>query len=140
MAKSEFSSDGPANLVLARLAPESFDGIGPHLHPVELEIKQLIYQPNTPIRYVYFVEHGMVSVVSIMEDGSSIEVGTIGKEGVRRRSFIGTTTKFSQPRLQLRHALCTSPAIVRMGGHHVTACCSVRRMWPQSPRSRLWSS
>jgi CRP-like cAMP-binding protein len=82
MAKSQFSFDGSANLILSRLAKECLDGLGRHLEPLELEVKQVIYQPNTPVRHAYFVEDGMVSVVSIMEDGSSIEVGTIGKEGV----------------------------------------------------------
>jgi CRP-like cAMP-binding protein len=82
MAESPFSSDGSANLILSRLAPESLDVLSRHLQPIELEVKQMIYQPNSPVRHAYFVDDGMVSVVSIMEDGSSIEVGTIGKEGV----------------------------------------------------------
>ena len=45
-------------------------------------MKQVIYQPHQAIKDAYFVETGMISVVSIMEDGRSIEVGTIGREGV----------------------------------------------------------
>ena len=68
--------------VLARLSPEQLENLRPHLRPIELEVKQGIYQPNQPIEHVYFVETGMISVVSVMEDGRSIEVGTIGREGV----------------------------------------------------------
>ena len=53
-----------------------------YLQPVELEVPQAVYEPNQPIRHAYFPESGMVSVVSVMEDGRSIEVGTIGREGV----------------------------------------------------------
>src|SRR5688572_26623041 len=81
MAKSQLRGDF-RNAVLARLSPEHLENIRPHLRPVELEVKQGIYQPNQPIKDAYFVETGMISVVSIMEDGKSIEVGTIGREGV----------------------------------------------------------
>ena len=81
MAKSQSRSDF-RNVILSRLSPERLESLRPHLQPVELEVKQDIYQPNRPIKDAYFVETGMISVVSIMEDGRSIEVGTIGREGV----------------------------------------------------------
>jgi CRP-like cAMP-binding protein len=81
MAKSKSRGDF-RNAVLARLPPEHLEKLLPHLRPIELEVKQGIYEPNQPIEHAYFVETGMISVVSVMEDGSSIEVGTIGREGV----------------------------------------------------------
>jgi CRP-like cAMP-binding protein len=81
MAKSQSRGDF-RNAVLARLSPEHLEKLQPHLHPIELAVKQMIYQPNQPIQHVYFVETGMISVVSVMDDGRSIEVGTIGWEGV----------------------------------------------------------
>jgi CRP-like cAMP-binding protein len=81
MAKSQSRSDF-RNVILSRLSRERLESLRPHLRPVELEVKQGIYQPNQPIKDAYFVETGMISVVSIMEDGRSIEVGTIGREGV----------------------------------------------------------
>jgi CRP-like cAMP-binding protein len=81
MAKSQSHRDF-RNVVLSRLASENLERLRPHLHSVELSIKQLIYQTNQPIKDAYFVEMGMISIVSIMDDGSTIEVGTIGREGV----------------------------------------------------------
>jgi CRP-like cAMP-binding protein len=81
MAKSQSHGDF-RNVILSRLSPQHRESLRPHLRPVQLEVKQVIYQPNRPIKNAYFVETGMISVVSIMEDGSSIEVGTIGREGV----------------------------------------------------------
>jgi CRP-like cAMP-binding protein len=81
MAKSKSRGDF-RNVILSRLAPENLDGLRPHLHPIELKVKQVIYQPNRPIKDAYFVETGMISVVSVMDDGRSIEVGTIGREGL----------------------------------------------------------
>jgi CRP-like cAMP-binding protein len=81
MAKSQSRSDF-RNVVLSRLSVEGLERLRPHLRPVELKIRQPIFQPNRPIKEAYFVETGMISVVSVMEDGRSIEVGTIGREGV----------------------------------------------------------
>ena len=81
MAKSQSRGDF-RNVILSRLSPEHLESLRPHLHSIELEVKQVIYQPNQPIKDAYFVETGMISVVSVMEDGRSIEVGTIGREGV----------------------------------------------------------
>jgi CRP-like cAMP-binding protein len=81
MAKNQLHGDF-RNAVLARLSPEQLAKLRPHLDPVELTVKQFVYQPNQPIQHAYFVETGMISVVSVMDDGRSIEVGTIGREGV----------------------------------------------------------
>src|SRR5829696_8411803 len=81
MAKSQ-PSDDFANIILAHLSRERQADLRPHLQSVELEIKKVIYEPNRPVACAYFVETGMISVVSTMKDGSSIEVGTIGKEGM----------------------------------------------------------
>ena len=81
MAKSQTTSDF-SNFILARLSPEHLESLRPHLKPIELPVKLIIYQPHQRIDYAYFVESGMISVVSVMEDGGSIEVGTIGKEGM----------------------------------------------------------
>jgi CRP-like cAMP-binding protein len=81
MAKGQSRSDF-RNAILSRLSPEQLESLRPHLQPIELELKQVIYQPNQPIKDAYFVETGMISVVSNMADGKCIEVGTIGWEGV----------------------------------------------------------
>jgi CRP-like cAMP-binding protein len=81
MAESQSRGDF-RNVVLSRLSPECLEKLRRHLRPVELAMKQDIYQPNRLIDVAYFVEKGMISVVSTMQNGQSIEVGTIGREGV----------------------------------------------------------
>jgi CRP-like cAMP-binding protein len=90
MAKSTpaVSSHSYRNAILAKLSQQDLNGLREHLKPVELKIKQLIYQPNEKIEQIYFPESGMISLVSIMENGSSIEVGTIGREGVVGASLL----------------------------------------------------
>src|SRR4051812_27371557 len=76
------SSSPFANFILSKLPRERLAALQPHLRTVELEVKKVIYEPNRPVKDVYFVETGMISVVSVMKDGAIIEVGTIGREGM----------------------------------------------------------
>jgi len=77
-----------SNLILAFLPPQEYERIAPHLQPVDLRQGHVLYEPSAAIENVYFVDQGMISVVSLMHDGSSIEVGTIGSEGMVGKSII----------------------------------------------------
>src|SRR5688572_13846286 len=70
------------NLMLAYLPPEEMDRLRPSLQTVDLPQGQVLYDAQMPIDQVYFMDQGMISVVSIMRNGDSIEVGTIGNEGL----------------------------------------------------------
>ncbi|HEY1743110.1 MAG TPA: Crp/Fnr family transcriptional regulator [Granulicella sp.] len=52
------------------------------LHPVAFELGHEIEFPGTPIDYLYFVEEGMASMTTTFKDGSQVEVGMFGYEGV----------------------------------------------------------
>jgi CRP-like cAMP-binding protein len=82
MATSPSFPSAYSNHLLAHLSSQALEECARYLQPISLELRQDIYRPNEPMRYVYFVEVGMVSIVSTMEDGRSIEVGTIGKESM----------------------------------------------------------
>ncbi len=47
-----------------------------------LALRQQIYRPEQPIAKVYFPLNCVLSVVTQMKDGTQIEVGTIGREGM----------------------------------------------------------
>jgi CRP-like cAMP-binding protein len=81
MAKRQFT-DAFSNIILAQLSQERLADLRQHLQRIELEVRKVIYEPNRPIDYAYFVETGVISIISIMNDGASIEVGAIGKEGL----------------------------------------------------------
>lgn len=49
---------------------------------VNLRLRQKIYEPEEPIEDVYFPLDSVLSVVTLMLDGSQIEVGTVGREGM----------------------------------------------------------
>lgn len=92
MAKTQRPSGAYKNSILARLPAAQLAKLTPHLVPITLETKHVLYEPNKTIRYAYFVESGMVSVVSIMKNGRCIEVGTIGSEGMVGAVLVLTTS------------------------------------------------
>jgi len=53
-----------------------------HSKFVHLALRTQIYEPESPIDKVYFPLTCVLSVVTQMKDGTQIEVGTIGREGM----------------------------------------------------------
>jgi CRP-like cAMP-binding protein len=70
------------NRLLAKLSPEDWALVSPHLETVTLKERQVVEVPNKPITHAYFVETGVVSVVAVNEEDYRIEVGVIGREGM----------------------------------------------------------
>lgn len=70
------------NQLLAALVKKEYDHLKPHLEPVRLTQGKILYGADGAIRYAYFPMGGMISLVSITEEGKTIEVGAIGNEGV----------------------------------------------------------
>jgi CRP-like cAMP-binding protein len=69
------------NQLLAGLSPKDFAPLRRHLEPVELELRQVLIEPNVPIKHVYFHERGYTSITTSGR-GSKIEVGLVGREGM----------------------------------------------------------
>ncbi len=70
------------NQVLARLSPKDFGILEPDLKSVELPVRFQVEERGKPIRHVYFIERGIVSVVANGLGKRSIEIGIIGSEGM----------------------------------------------------------
>lgn len=70
------------NHLLAALPREEYARLAPHLEVVRLPAGRVLSEAGGSIRYLYFLKGGMASLVSITEDGHSVEVGMIGNEGV----------------------------------------------------------
>ena len=70
------------NQILRTLPRPELDRLLPHLERVRLARRMVAYDPLKPIEYVYFVETGVISIVSVLRDRSAIETATIGCEGL----------------------------------------------------------
>jgi CRP-like cAMP-binding protein len=51
------------------------------LEPVTLKIHDVLHEAGTPIRFGYFPTSGIISILSVLKDGKSVEVGLVGREG-----------------------------------------------------------
>jgi CRP-like cAMP-binding protein len=74
--------DPSQNRLLALLPAQELDALRPHLQQVTLSYAQPLITPNKPIRHVYFPVTGLGSLVAMLEDGSSVEAGIVGREGM----------------------------------------------------------
>ncbi len=72
----------PRNRLLRALPPEEYARLLPHLEPVVLAALEPIADAGDPIRHVYFPETGILSLVSRAADGTLVEHGTVGYEGM----------------------------------------------------------
>ena len=70
------------NRILAALPSLDREQMLAHLEPFSLNHSEVLYETGDPMQYVYFVNSGMVSMVSTTEEGNTLEVGIIGYEGV----------------------------------------------------------
>ena len=70
------------NRLLAALPRDEYRRLRPHLEKVSLPLKDILYDANGPIPHVFFPLNGVVSLVILMEGGFTLEVGTIGNEGM----------------------------------------------------------
>ena len=68
------------NRVLAALPKPEIERLKPHLSPVTLKLRTQLLDGRAD--YAYFLEDGLASVVLPMQDGGTVEVGVIGKDGV----------------------------------------------------------
>ena len=83
--------NGFRNRILDGLPRKELARITKALIEIDAAIRDRIYEPNKPFKYVYFPETAIASVVNVMEDGSEIEVATIGYEGMAGLPvFLGT--------------------------------------------------
>jgi len=64
---------------------------------VVLGLKQVLIEPDTPIRDVYFPRSGVGSMIADEQEGGAVEVGTIGPEG-----FIGLPVLMGADRMPYR--------------------------------------
>jgi CRP-like cAMP-binding protein len=71
-----------SNLILNALTRSEVEGLSSHLDTVNLFPGEVLYRPEQPITHVYFPNRGSVSVVSSFEDGTTVEVGMVGNEGM----------------------------------------------------------
>jgi CRP-like cAMP-binding protein len=93
------------NHLLAALPPAEFERFAPHLELVPMLLGDTLYEPGDRMQHVYFPTTAIVSLLYVVESGSSAEIASVGNEGILGISlFMGGETT-------------PSSAIVQTAGH-----------------------
>lgn len=81
------------NQLLAALPADIYKRLLPQMESITLTLRQVLYEMGDPIKYVYFPNRALISLVSRMKNGHSAEVGVVGSEGmVCTSAFMGGDT------------------------------------------------
>jgi CRP-like cAMP-binding protein len=70
------------NRLLAALPEEEYERLVPHLEHVSFALGEVVYESGGQLDHVYFPTTAIISLLYLMEDGSSAEMGLAGNEGI----------------------------------------------------------
>ncbi len=70
------------NHLLAALPAVAQDRLFPHMELVAMPLGKAMYESGDSLRHVYFPTDCIVSLLYVMEDGSSAEISVVGNEGM----------------------------------------------------------
>lgn len=86
-----------ANRIIRHLPPGAFEELAKGLELVDCKLHEPLIEAGEPIRFVYFPEHCVISLVGSLDDGSAPELGSIGREGVAGAvSAVGSQEAYSR--------------------------------------------
>lgn len=90
------------NRLLAALSAVEYQRLSSHLEPMPITLDRILIEAETEIESLYFPTQGVVSLVSIMQNGSTTEVGLIGREGmVGIFQFLGKGVTYNRAVVQI---------------------------------------
>ena len=99
------TSSPSQNHILAALPAAEFERLAPHLELVPMRLGETLYEPGGQLQHVYFPTTAIVSLLYVLESGSSAEIAGVGNEGILGISlFMGGDTT-------------PSSAVVQTAGH-----------------------
>ena len=114
MPKTKIIEDPIQNQLLAALPKSEFEKIRPFLEPVILKRGEVLWEADEKNRYIYFPNTAMICLLYETEDGQSIEVGVIGRQGL-----VGIATYMGDARVSNRVVVQRGGIAYRMKGKDV---------------------
>jgi CRP-like cAMP-binding protein len=73
--------DLQSNRLLGALEPSSLARIVPHLMPVKLKLGAIVCEAGGLLKHAYFPQGCVLSLLTVLENGTAIETENIGREG-----------------------------------------------------------
>ena len=75
-------ADPRQNELLAALPDAEWQRWSPQLEMVEMPLGEVLYESGGKMTHAYFPTTAIVSLLYVMEDGSSAEIAVVGREGI----------------------------------------------------------
>jgi CRP-like cAMP-binding protein len=98
---SSSNGDPGVNRLLATLSTNEYKRMLPKLKTVSLVLGEVLYEPGDVIKYVYFPNDSIISLISELSETSLLEVGMVGSEGMAGLAvFMGVNSSSTRALVQ----------------------------------------
>ena len=98
---SSTNGDPGVNRLLATLTTKEYNRLLPKLKTVSLVLGEVLYEPGAVIKYVYFPNDSIISLISELSENSLLEVGMVGNEGMAGLAvFMGVNSSSTRALVQ----------------------------------------
>jgi len=95
------TNDALKNFLLAALPADEFARVQSKLEPLSFKLGEVLYESGDKMDYVYFPTTAIVSMLYVMENGATAEIGVVGNDGLVGVSlFMGGDTTTSRAIIQ----------------------------------------
>ena len=109
MVTTERASSVHSNQLLEALESSVRERISPHIEPVTLKLEAVVCEAGRSLRHAYFPEGGVLSLLTVLQNGSAIETANIGREGAFGLAAIYSPLSFNRCIVQLEGPLVRCP-------------------------------
>ena len=101
---------GPRNRLLNAFEGPSRERVDPHLESVNLELGDVVCEAGGVLNHAYFPNGAVLSLLTVLENGSAIETANIGREGAFGLfAAMYSRTSFNRSIVQLEGGLLRVP-------------------------------
>jgi CRP-like cAMP-binding protein len=98
------------NRLLESLPADDLQHLWPLLEKVKVAVGDVLCEPGQEIRYIYFPEDSLISLLAVAEGRMTLEVGSVGREGM-----IGAQAALGHDVAQVRAVVQRSGSASRIG-------------------------
>ncbi len=75
------TGEARGNRLLAAMKADSRARIEPHMEPVVLKLGEIVCDAGGLLKHAYFPQGAVLSLLTVLENGSAVETANIGREG-----------------------------------------------------------
>jgi hypothetical protein len=118
------------NHLIAALPADEFIRLKPNLEPVSLSLGEVIYESGEQLEYIFFPTTAIISLLYIMENGSTAEIGMSGNDGLVGIALYGIETLGLDPGIGHFRPPKSITARVNMGKTQISSNLSKRCQLP----------